>query len=184
ENQQEFFFIIIIIGHLLLGIGPTLFSPIYSPPSTPLYSLTPIPLLFSSERRKDPLEYHPTLAYHLCMAGGLPLRALCFLSEIPLKKIKFSLASGYQLEIGMWACDLLSALRPHLDLSSRSSYSRISRGPPPNNQMGGRERRVSCTNKDTGNCSEVVSRPQCIEKGPRFKCTSKRGSTDTYQWEG
>jgi hypothetical protein len=31
------------------------------------------------------------------------------------------------------------------DPSSRSSYSRISRGPPPNNQMGGRERRGSCT---------------------------------------
>ena len=26
--------------------------------------------------------------------------------------------------------------------------------------------------------------PKCIEKGPRLKCTSKRGSTDTYQWEG
>jgi hypothetical protein len=35
------------------------------------------------------------------------------------------------------------------DPSSRSSYSRVSRGPPPNNQMGGaRERRGPCANND------------------------------------
>jgi hypothetical protein len=68
------------------------------------------------------------------------------------------------------------------DPSSRSSYSRVSRGPPPKNQMGGRGGRGPCANNDTETFWNA-SKPQCIEKGPRLKCTSKRGSTDTYQGE-
>lgn len=49
------------------------------------------------------------------------------------------------------------------DLSSRSSYSRISRGPPPNNQMGGRERRGFCANNDKERFW-IASRPQCISQ--------------------
>ena len=39
--------------------------------------------------------------------------------------------------------------KPVTDPSSRSSYSRVSRGPSPKNQMGGRERRGPCANNDT-----------------------------------
>ena len=46
------------------------------------------------------------------------------------------------------------------DPSSRSSYSRISRGPPPNNQMGGRERRGSCTSNDTETVLKLYQDPQ------------------------
>jgi hypothetical protein len=51
------------------------------------------------------------------------------------------------------------SLGPRKDLSSRSSYSRISRGPPPNNQMGGRERRGSCTNNDTETILKLYQDP-------------------------
>lgn len=50
------------------------------------------------------------------------------------------------------------------DLSSRSSYSRISRGPPPNNQMGGRERRGSCTNNDTETVLKLYQEPNVLRK--------------------
>jgi hypothetical protein len=46
------------------------------------------------------------------------------------------------------------------DPSSKSSYSRISRGPPPNNQMGGRERRGSCTNNDTETVLKLYQDPK------------------------
>ena len=50
------------------------------------------------------------------------------------------------------------------DPSSRSSYSRISRGPPPNNQMGGRERRGSCTNNDTETVLKLYQDPNVLRK--------------------
>ena len=49
------------------------------------------------------------------------------------------------------------------DPSSRSSYLRISRGPSPKKQMGGRERRGPCANNDT-ETFWVVSKPQCISQ--------------------
>ena len=50
------------------------------------------------------------------------------------------------------------------DPSSRSSYSRISRGPPPKNQMGGRERRGSCTNNDTETVLKLYQDPNVLRK--------------------
>jgi hypothetical protein len=50
------------------------------------------------------------------------------------------------------------------DPSSRSSYSRISRVPPPNNQMGGRERRGSCTSKDTETVLKLYQDPNVLRK--------------------
>jgi hypothetical protein len=50
------------------------------------------------------------------------------------------------------------------DPSSRSSYSRISRGPPPNNQMGGRERRGSCKSKDTETVLKLYQDPNVLKK--------------------
>jgi hypothetical protein len=67
------------------------------------------------------------------------------------------------------------------DPSSRSSYLRVSRGPFPKNQMGDRERRGSCANNDK-EMFWIASRPHYIEKDPRLKCTSKRGSA--FQQEG
>lgn len=36
-----------------------------------------------------------------CCAWGLPLRVLCFSSEMPLEKIHFSFASAHQMEVGL-----------------------------------------------------------------------------------
>ena len=54
-----------------------------------------------------------------CWAYSLPLRVVCFPSEMPLEETKFSFASGYQLEmtsqLGMGMCPLLlSAMGRHL----------------------------------------------------------------------
>jgi hypothetical protein len=50
------------------------------------------------------------------------------------------------------------------DPSSRSSYSRVSRGPPPKNQMGGREGRGPCANNDTETVLECIKAPKCISQ--------------------
>ena len=50
------------------------------------------------------------------------------------------------------------------DPSSRSSYSRVSRGPSPKNQMGGRERRGSCTNNDTETVLKLYQDPNVLRK--------------------
>ena len=74
------------------------------------------------------------------------------------------------------------------DPSSRSSYSRVSRGPPPNNQIGGGvERNEGLVRIMTWKPFWIASKPRCIEKGPRLKCTSKRGSqgeAGTWWYQG
>jgi hypothetical protein len=52
------------------------------------------------------------------------------------------------------------------DLSSRSSYSRVSRGPSPKIQMGGRERQGSCVNN-------IASGLQCISQARGLNAQAK-----------
>ena len=61
-----------------------------------------------------------------------------------------------------------------LDPSSRSSYSRVSRGPPPKNQMGGRERRGPCANNDTETVLECIKAPNVLRKAQGLNAQAKR----------
>jgi hypothetical protein len=70
------------------------------------------------------------------------------------------------------------------DPSSRSSYSRISRGPPPNNQMGGRERRGSCTNNDTETVLKLYQDPDVLRKVQGLNAQAKGEVQINYQWDG
>jgi hypothetical protein len=58
------------------------------------------------------------------------------------------------------------------DPSSRSSYSRVSRGPSPKNQMGGREKRTLCNEGHT-EAVWVASRFHCISKAQGLNAQAK-----------
>ena len=61
-----------------------------------------------------------------------------------------------------------------IDPSSRSSYSRVSRGPPPNNQMGGcRERRGSCANNYTETVLDCIKTPNVLRKAQGLNAQAK-----------
>jgi hypothetical protein len=60
------------------------------------------------------------------------------------------------------------------DLSSSSSYSRVSRGPSPKNQMGGRERRGPCANNDTETVLECIKAPNVLRKAQGLNAQAKR----------
>ena len=54
-----------------------------------------------------------------------------------------------------------------------SSYSRVSRGPPPKNQMGGREGRGPCANNYTETVLECIKAPKCISQARGLNAQSK-----------
>jgi hypothetical protein len=64
----------------------------------------------------------------------------------------------YHVFRGQPVVSILNAMWVPGDPSSRSSYSRVSRGPSPKNQIGGRERRGACANNDT-ETFWIASRP-------------------------
>ena len=68
------------------------------------------------------------------------------------------------------------------DPSSRSSYSRVSRGPSPKNEMGGG--RDGHQVQEHTEAVWLASRCHCIQQGSRLKCTSKGGSTSQQEGWG
>jgi hypothetical protein len=62
-----------------------------------------------------------------------------------------------------------------IDPSSRSSYSRVSRRPSPNNQIGGggRERRGSCANNDTETVLDCIKTPNVLRKAQGLNAQAK-----------
>ena len=61
-----------------------------------------------------------------------------------------------------------------IDPSSRSSYSRVSRGPSPNNQMGeGVERDAGLVQITTRNRSELHQSPNCISQAQGLNAQAK-----------
>jgi hypothetical protein len=81
-------------------------------------------------------------------------------------------------------------LQTPLDPSSRSSYSRVLRGPSPKNQMGG-ERETDTKCKNNMEAVWVATKCLCIQQGSRLKCTSKRevllsrrdGAAEIFLWQ-